>query len=142
MGLLNIVKILPFHSLLSYGGLLEKNSEVFKKAGADLKLHEGKAAAARTSGAYGGVREHGLGARTPLAVFFFNAPSIESRAVATEIWLHYPLTILVLFMSTASSVWAFMFLTKTKDWRNPSGWALQLTFNTTLNLASPLIMRS
>ena len=31
---------------------------------------EGKAAAARTSGAYGEVREHGLGARTPLAVFF------------------------------------------------------------------------
>ncbi|MCA9457969.1 MAG: hypothetical protein KC587_14990, partial [Nitrospira sp.] len=31
------------------------------------------AAAARTSGAYGGVREHGLGARTPLAAFF-NTP--------------------------------------------------------------------
>jgi len=31
---------------------------------------EGKAAAAWTSGAFGGVREHGQGARTPLAAFF------------------------------------------------------------------------
>ncbi len=35
-----------------------------------LRLLEGKAAAAWTSGAYGGVREHDQGARTPLAAFF------------------------------------------------------------------------
>ena len=38
-----------------------------------LRPLEGKAAAAWTSGAYGGVREHGQGARTPLAAFF-NTP--------------------------------------------------------------------
>jgi len=33
MGLLDIVEILPFHSLLSHGGSPEKNIGVFKKAG-------------------------------------------------------------------------------------------------------------
>ena len=44
-GRLNIVKILPFHSLLSHGDSPEKNSPMFKNAGPVLKLLEGKAQA-------------------------------------------------------------------------------------------------
>jgi len=42
-------------------------------AGGKGAVHKGpssKAATAWTSGAYGGVREHGPGVRTPLAEFF------------------------------------------------------------------------
>jgi hypothetical protein len=46
--------------------------------GAVQKGSSSKAAAAWTSGAYGGVREHGQGARTPLADFF-NSPHYEEQ---------------------------------------------------------------
>ncbi len=71
---------------MSYRGSPEKHSGVFKacpelskecSSSPVLRLLEGKAAAAWTSGAYGGVREHGQGARTPLAAFF-NIPYQKS----------------------------------------------------------------
>jgi hypothetical protein len=46
--------------------------------GAVQKDPSSKAATAGTSGAYGGVREHGTGVRTPLAGFF-NSPHYEEQ---------------------------------------------------------------
>ncbi|HBP87422.1 MAG TPA: hypothetical protein DD706_06975 [Nitrospiraceae bacterium] len=51
------------------------------------KGRSSKATAAWTSGAYGGVREHGLGAGTPLAAFF-NTP-LRQNPLRTDFQQHY-----------------------------------------------------
>jgi hypothetical protein len=73
--LLNISNIWPFHQHMSDRGQPEENEGVFKKVrvgsppspGVRHAVSHGKAAATWTGGAYRGVREHGQGARTPLA---------------------------------------------------------------------------
>jgi hypothetical protein len=81
-GLLNISNIWSVHPHTHDRHPPEENEGVFKKARVDSPpspgvrhaVSRGKAAAAWTGGAYGGVREHGQGARTPLAAFF-NTPN-------------------------------------------------------------------
>jgi hypothetical protein len=73
-GLLNNRNILPVDPHVNHRESYEKNWSVQKSSSSPvLRPLEGKAAAAWTGGAYGGVREHGQAARTPLAAFF-NTP--------------------------------------------------------------------
>ena len=65
--LLNISNLLPFHLHTDDRDLREKSW------GSVQKGSSSKATADWTGGAYGGVREHGQAARTPLAAFF-NTP--------------------------------------------------------------------